>query len=62
MRWGGYECLYLPLPLLTKEGNRKTLDPSPTFVIGDPVYMIGNDGKGEAWIIDRTAVDSTLYL
>ena len=25
--WRGYECLYLPSPLLTKEGNRKTLDP-----------------------------------
>ena len=23
MRWFGYECLYLPSPLLTKEGNRK---------------------------------------
>ena len=26
MRWRGYESLYLPSPLLTKEGNRKTLD------------------------------------
>ena len=25
--WRGYESLYLPSPLLTKEGNRKTLDP-----------------------------------
>ena len=25
--WRGYEGLYLPSPLLTKEGNRKTLDP-----------------------------------
>ena len=27
MRWRGYECLYLPYPLLTKEGKRKALDP-----------------------------------
>jgi len=24
MRWRGYECLYLPLPLLTKEGEKKS--------------------------------------
>ena len=28
MGWRGYECLYLPSPLLTKEGNIKTLDSS----------------------------------
>ena len=36
MRWRGYKGLYLPLPLLTKEGNRNA-----GFPIG-----VGNDRKG----------------
>ena len=42
--WRGYESLYLPSPLLTKEGNRK--DP------GSSIKNVEDDRKGKTDMTD----------
>ena len=58
MRWFGYECLYLPSPLLTKEGNRKDKKQREGNDAGSSIKDVEDDGGGgktkeeRHWILD----------
>ena len=46
MRSRGYECLYLPSPLLTKEGNRKDKKQRKATTLDSSIKDVEDDGGG----------------